>query len=170
MTENLPIHEFWPEIKKVVSRCQRSSMYCSIATIGLDGLPNLTPMGTVFLGEEQSCFFFDLYATSLSANLDRDPRLCLMAVDSAKHRWFRSFLVGQFVSPPGVRLYGEAGTRRPANPFEIGQIKARIGPVKWLKGARLLWSDFTHVRDVKLTSFRPVTYPVMMDRHWGQSP
>lgn len=30
----------------------------------------------------------------------------------------------------------------------------------------MLWSDFSHVRDITFTGFRPVHYPVMMSRLW----
>ena len=30
----------------------------------------------------------------------------------------------------------------------------------------MLWSDFSHVRDIAFSGFRPVRYPVMMEHLW----
>ena len=70
-----------------------------------------------------------------------------------------SFWRGQIVAPPGVRLYGKADPLRPATEHEIELIEARVRPTRWLKGSHMLWSGFTHVRDITFDSFRPVTHP-----------
>ncbi len=163
-TEALLKH--WPEIRRVVERGQFSSLYCSIASVGEDGTPTVTPIGTVFLGSEPSGFFFDRYTSDLGKNIDANGRICLLAVNSGKFFWLKSFLLGQFRSPPGVRLYGTAGPLREATPSELGQIESRVRSTKWLRGNRLIWSSFTHVRDLEFTSFRPVSYPAMMEHLW----
>ena len=162
----MSLDENWKKIKSVVEAGQSSSIYCSIASISEDGVPNVTPIGTVFLNDDPSGYYFDHYAAALSQNIDRNPNICLMAVNAGKWFWFKSFLGGQFVAPPGVRLYGTAGPRREASAEEIRLIEARVKPTKWLKGAQLLWSDFSHVRDIKFTSYRPVVYPKMMEGLW----
>lgn len=156
----------WQKIKSVVETGQASTIYCSIASISDDGAPNVTPIGTVFLNDSPSGYYFDHYATALPQNIDRNPNICLMAVNAGKWFWLKSFLTGQFVAPPGVRLYGTAGPKREATSKEIDLIEARVRPTKWLKGSRLLWSNFTHVRELKFTSYRPVVYPKMMDHLW----
>jgi hypothetical protein len=163
---NKTIEESWPEICRVILRGQRSSLYCSIASVGDDGTPSVTPIGTVFLRDDMSGFFFDRYTSSLGRNIDVNGRICLLAVNSSRPFWLRSFLLGRFSSPPGVRLYGTAGPLRAATPDELSQIQRRVRPTMWLKGARLIWSSFTHVRDLEFTSFRPVTYPKMMEHLW----
>jgi uncharacterized protein len=156
----------WPEIQRVVEIGQRSSLYCSIATVGADGVPNVTPIGTVFLNPTPGGFFFDRYTSTLAASLDSNNGICLLAVDSRKIFWLRSLLLGRFRSPPGVRLYGTAGPLRPATESELQRIEARVQSAKRLKGGRLLWSSFTHVREFTFSSFRPVSYPVMMEGLW----
>jgi len=89
-----------------------------------------------------------------------------MAVNAGFAFWLRSFFLGRFDSPPGVRLHGVVGPLRPATATGISTIERRVRPTKWLKGSRLLWTNFTHVRDIEFTSFRPVTYPVMMKGLW----
>ncbi|ARU58904.1 pyridoxamine 5'-phosphate oxidase-like FMN-binding protein [Oleiphilus messinensis] len=89
-----------------------------------------------------------------------------MAVNSGRLFWLRSLIKGQFVTPPGIRLYGKAGPIREANSEEIQKIENRVRPTKWLRGARLLWFGVTHVRDIEFTHYKPITYPVMMDGMW----
>ncbi|MBL8297714.1 MAG: pyridoxamine 5'-phosphate oxidase family protein [Rhodanobacteraceae bacterium] len=161
------LEQHWPEIQKVLRRGQASTIYCSIATINPDGTPNVTPIGTVFLRGDCTGYYFDQYATALARNLDMNPNVCVMAVNASRAYWVRSLFLGRFLTPPGVRLYGLAQPRRKATQAEISAVEARVRPTKWLKGSRMLWSDFTYVRDIRFTSFRPVSYPAMMDGLWG---
>jgi hypothetical protein len=161
------LKQHWPEIQRVLNRGQASTMYCSLATVNADGTPNITPVGTVFLRDDCTGYYFDHYAAKLSANLDANPNICVMAVNAGRLFWLRALCIGRFTSPPGVRLYGKAQSRREATLDEIAMIEKRVRPTKWLKGSRMLWSNFTHVRDIEFTSFRPVSYPVMMQGLWN---
>ncbi len=162
----MDIKTHWPEIRRVLQRAQVSTIHCSLASISPDGMPHVTPIGTVFLRDDCTGYFFDPYATGLASNLDRNPSICLMAVDAGRMFWLRSLLLGRFPRPPGVRLYGRAGVRREATADEIAAVAARVRPTRWLKGNRMLWSNFSHVRDIDFTAFRPVQYPVMMAGLW----
>ena len=162
------LKENWQKVKKVLENGQASTVYCSIATVNPDGTPHITPVGTVFLGDDQTGYFFDHYAETLGENIDTNPNVCIMAVNGGKIYWFRSLFKGKFVSPPGVRLYGKVGPIRPATAEEIEKIERRVKPAKLLKGARMLWTDFTHVRDIEFTSYKPITYPMMMDGMWSE--
>ncbi|MGF6886295.1 hypothetical protein ABIA39_000262 [Nocardia sp. GAS34] len=156
----------WEQVRRVVARAQRSTGHFAIASVGADGMPNVTPVGTLFLREDHTGYYFDQYTDALARNLDAEPRMCLMAVDSGSLFWFRSLLAGRFGAPPGVRLYGTASARRPATTAELELVRRRVRPMRLLKGGRLLWSDFTHVRDITFTEVRPVRYPVMMSHLW----
>jgi hypothetical protein len=164
----LRIADHWKEIQRVVQHGQASSLYCSIASASPDGIPNITPIGTVFLRDNGTGFYFDQYTSLLSQNLETNPNVCLMAVNASAKFWFLSLFGGRFRSPPGVRLYGTAGALRPATEEELQRVRRRVGLARRLKGGRMLWSNFSHVRDVQFTSFRPVQYPVMMDGMWTQ--
>lgn len=159
----MSIKENWQGIRKSLEDGQASTIYCSIATINPDGTPHITPVGTVLLRDDQTGYFFDHYAKSLGSNIDQNPNICVMAVNAGRIYWLRSLIKGRFISSPGVRLYGKAGPVRPATPEEIARIERRVKSTRWLKGSRKLWSDFTHVRDIEFSSYKPVAYPVMME-------
>lgn len=156
----------WRTIQEIVVRAKRSSMYCAIASVDSDGAPHITPVGTVFLRDDRTGFYFDQYTSALASNIGADPRVCLMAVDTGRLFWLRSLLAGRFVAPPGVRLFGTAGPPRAATEFELEQVKRSVRKTQWLKGSRMLWSDFSHVRVIAFNGFRPVRYPVMMAHLW----
>lgn len=158
----------WSDIRRVVAQAQASSMHVAIACCaGPDGTPSVSPMGTLFLRSDCSGFYFDRYPGLLSDSVDRDSRVCVMAVNTGKLFWLRSLWRGRFGSVPGVRLYGTAGPLRPASRDELQAVEERVRSARWLKGGRLLWSSFSHVRDLRFTSFRPVVYPVMMEGLWS---
>jgi len=163
------IKEQWQKIKRVLEQGQASSIYCSIATISPDNTPHITPVGTVFLRNDQSGYFFDHYAQSLGDNIDQNPNVCIMAVNAGRWFWLRSLLKGKFVAEPGIRLYGKVGPKREATAEEIAKIEKRVKGSMWMKGARLLWTDFTHVRDIEFTDYKPITYPMMMDGMWTEA-
>ena len=165
-SDSYNIAEHWPQIARLVSRGQASTIYCSMASVNPDGTPNVTPVGTVFLRDNPSGYYFDHYTSALARNLDANPNICVMAVNAGRLFWLRSLALGRFTSPPGVRLYGTVGALRPATANEIQQVQRRVRSTKWLKGNRLLWAQLTQVRDIAFTTFRPVTYPVMMNGLW----
>lgn len=167
--DGMRMEDHWQEIKRVVARAQASSIHCAIASVAPDGMPHITPLGTVFLRDDMTGYYFDQYANGLAQNIASGSRICLMAVDTAKGFWFKSLLRGRFISPPGIRLYGTVGELRAATEQELASVRRRVGAARWLKGGRLIWSDFSQVRDIRFTSFKPVTYPTMMDGLWQSS-
>lgn len=72
----------WQRITQVIASAQRASMHCSIATVDPTGQPNITPIGTVFLLENQTGFFFDTYSESFKQNIPHNDKACLQAVNS----------------------------------------------------------------------------------------
>lgn len=156
----------WPEIVRTVTAGQKTCLHSAIATVSPDGAPNIAPIGTVFLHDAPGGFFFDRHTTATAENLAHNPAICLLAVNAAKPLWLRSFLRGRFAAAPGVRLYGTAGPLRAATAAEINAVYHRIGFMRRLPGGRLIWNDFTHVRELSFTGFRPVRYPEMMQNLW----
>ncbi|NNG76698.1 pyridoxamine 5'-phosphate oxidase family protein [Acinetobacter sp. ANC 4277] len=152
----------WRHIRKVMENTQKAAMHCSIATVDAQLQPTITPIGTLFLRENQTGFFFDTYAESFKENLPQNKKACIQAINSSRLFWLKSLFKGEFSDYPGVRLYVKIGELRPATNEELAQIAQRIQSLKWTKGSQLIWSDFTQVRDFSVHSFRWVKYPKMM--------
>ncbi|WP_421845170.1 pyridoxamine 5'-phosphate oxidase family protein [Mycobacterium sp.] len=91
--------ESWRTIRETVARAKQSSMHCAIASVDPDGTPHITPVGTVFLRDDRTGFYFDQYTSALARNIEADPRVCLMAVDTGRLFWLRSLLAGRFIAP-----------------------------------------------------------------------
>lgn len=100
--------------------------------------PGRTPVGTVLLRDDHTGFYFDQYTSALARNVDADPRVCLMAVDTGRLFWLRSLLAGRFIAPPGVRLYGTVGALRPATQPELAHVRRNVRKTQWLKGGKML--------------------------------
>ncbi len=153
-----PAHDTrdWPGTRRMFRRAFRSSFHYSIASVAVDGSPHVTPIASVLLTEPGRGIFFDIFTAQLSANLDRDPRICVMAVDSSRRFWFASLRRGRFIEPPALRLVGTAGPRRPATAVEQERWLRRVRPIRRLKGHDLLWGELPLVRDLTFENAMPV--------------
>jgi len=153
----------WAMAKEMFRRAFRSSFHYAIATVGEDGAPHITPIGSILLNDPGRGIFFDIFTSQLSQNLDRDPRLCVMAVDSGKSFWLSSLTRGRFTGPPALRLTATAGPRRQATPTEQQRWLRRVRPARRLKGHQLLWGNLTHVRDLTFHTPLPVHLGTMTE-------
>ncbi|MFI7669323.1 pyridoxamine 5'-phosphate oxidase family protein [Nocardia sp. NPDC049526] len=84
------LDDHWDQIREIVTRGRRSTGHFTIASVGPDSMPNATPVGTVFLRDDCTGFYFDQYTSALAANLEVNPWVCLMAVDHPvmmSHLW-----------------------------------------------------------------------------------
>ncbi|MGC4060888.1 MAG: pyridoxamine 5'-phosphate oxidase family protein [Aquabacterium sp.] len=152
----------WPLIRQVFEAGLRASRHCAIASVNAQGRPHVTPIGFIFLRDDKTAFYFEQYTRALPANFEHSRQVCLMTVNGGAGFWLRSLWRGRFLSYPGIRLYGEVGERRKANPQELATLAARIGGARHLRGSKLIWSDLAHVRDIRITGVEPVKYPRMM--------
>ncbi|MCH4244851.1 pyridoxamine 5'-phosphate oxidase family protein [Acinetobacter gerneri] len=153
----------WNAIKNVFAQAQKANMHANIASVSKEGIPNITPIGTVFLNDNGTGILFDSFSQQLAENLKQNHNVCISAVNSSKVFWLSSFIKGQFNSYPGVRLYATLGDLRPATDEEKLKVETRIQSLKWTRGSKLIWSDFNHVREFHINDFRWVRYPNMMD-------
>ncbi len=159
----LELGAHWPEIKAAFEAGIKSSRHCAIASVGADGYPHVTPIGFVFLRDDFSAYYFEEYTKRLRENVEHNPRVCLLLVNSGALFWLRSLYKGRFAAAPGIRLRGLAGERRPAREEEKAAYRARVKSLRSLKGYQLIWRDLSHVREIKLESCEPVAYPGMTD-------
>ncbi len=134
----------------------RGVPYCALATVNEDGSPRVTPLGTLFLAEDTRGFYFELYSRHMSQNLDRDPRICVLVVNTRMSLWGRAILRGRFQRLPAARLMGTAGKKRDATSAEMDALRKPTAPLRFFKGYPFFWGNMKQVREVHFDAIEPV--------------
>jgi len=148
--ESETLEKGWLAIRKVFRNSFSSSFHFAIASVNSDGSPHVTPIGSLLLDKAtQTGVYFEIFTTQLRRNIETNPNICVLAVNSGIRFWLKSLLFGRFSKAPATRLYGVAGKRREARPTEVQRWKKQTGYLKRFKGYKLLWGNLTHVREVK---------------------
>jgi hypothetical protein len=160
------IGKHWKTIKMVFQECRGSSTHYAVATVNADGSPRVTPIGALFLREDKTGFYFDEFPVHMSGNLERDPRVCILAVNSNPQFWQKSLVAGRFETPPGVRLMGTMGKKRSGTEEEIAMWQDHVKMARGTKGHDILWKDMRMVRDIYFDSFEPVSCGEMTQDLW----
>ena len=146
----------WRIIRRVFRDGFASGFHFAVASVGEDGAPRLAPIGSLLLGEPGHGVYFEEYARGLAHDLERDPRVCVMALNSSRWELFKALWRGEVRRPFGVRLYGTAGERREATVAERELFQRRVRHLRFLRGHRLLWGKLRVVRAVRFHAFDPV--------------
>jgi len=160
------IGKHWETIQRVFEQSLESSLHYAVATVNNDGSPRVTPIGALFLRQDRTGFFFDVFSVNMSKNLDDNPQVCVLAVNSHTSYWRRSFISGKCEDPPSVRLMGIAGKKREATAKEVTLWKNHVAFARGMKGYELLWGDMRFVRDLYFESFEPVNMGEMTKDLW----
>jgi len=126
-------------------------MHFSIASVNEDNQPTVTPIGSLFLNDNQTGFYFEKFATKLKLNGELNKYVCILAVNSGVWFWLKSLFKMNFDEFPAVKLYGELGIKREATEKEYRAFQRRVRQTKRLKGSRYLWQDMSMVREIKFT-------------------
>ncbi|SME90332.1 DUF2867 domain-containing protein [Desulfovibrio gilichinskyi] len=142
----------WPEVIALFNKVQ----YASVATVDADGYPRITPIGSILFSGEGRGYYFEKFPKSMRSNLDRDPRMTIMAVAPRFGFWFGALWHGKFQSQPAIRLVCEAGGRRKATFEEVEAWLSKVSMFRHLKGHSLLWKDMSMVREFKVIRVEPV--------------
>lgn len=157
--------EEWSKVRAVCRAGFLSSFHYAVATVDAQGRPHVSPIGSVKLNRDRTGFFFEIFAQRTSRNLDTNPALTILAVNSGRVFWLRSLWKGQFLQPPGTRLLATAGPSREAKPEEIQWWRKVVRPARFLKGHDLLWGDdllaHTRVRDFTVHEAQPLRLGAM---------
>jgi hypothetical protein len=160
----------WRTLRRLFASAFATSRCYAIATIGPDGAPHVTPIGALILRGAGRAFFFEEFTRQLGANLDRDPRVCVLAVDAGRWLWLRALFSGRFPRPPAVRLRGRVlGPARPATEAEKALWLRRVRSLRPLPGYRLLWADMARVRELVFEEVEPVETGAMTAGLWAEA-
>lgn len=141
----------WDIIRTHFRKSFSSSLHISIASVDSDGNPNVTPIGSLFLNNNQTGFYFEKYTAKLPLNSKSNRKICALGVNSNKWFWVKSLFKEKFKHSPAIQLYGELGVQRSATENEIRALKRRMRSTKSLKGHKYLWNDMKYVREIRFT-------------------
>jgi uncharacterized protein len=160
--------EQWEIIRRLFSKTFQSSFHYAVATVNANGAPHVAPIGSLILRDTGRGFFFEEYLGATARNFQQDKRICILAVHTSRWLFFKSLLLGRFISPPAIRLAGTVGEKREATPEELKLFHRRVGRYSFLKGYDLLWSRLRFVRDVTFDTALPVRAGVVTAGLWPE--
>ena len=160
--------DVWQQVRTTLRRTRWRSLHCAVASVGPDGQPHLTPIGSIQLTGPGRGTYLNAVSVELGRNIDRDPRITLMAVDSGRRTWLAALLRGRFNAPPGLRLIGTAGPERPPTDKELSSFQSRVRLLIRTRGGNRLWGRHEHfrARDLTFTQVVPVGLPHMTADLW----
>jgi hypothetical protein len=141
----------WKGIRRLFAQVFRSSLHYSMATVTAEGLPHVTPVGSLILREPGRAIYFEEFTQRMPLNFRDNQHVCVLAVRSGLAFWLGALLRGGFRTPPAIRLHGRVGAQRPASDAEIQLWHRRVGKLRFTRGYRLMWEGMRTVRDVAFT-------------------
>jgi len=141
----------WISIRQHFNKSFRSNFYISIASVDSENNPTVTPIGSLFLNDNQSGFYFEKYPSKLRIHAKTNQNICALGVNSSALFWLRSLFKGKFGAYPAIKLYGQLGERRKATEKETSRLNRRMKATKGLKGNKYLWGKMEFVREIIFT-------------------
>ena len=141
----------WNIIRRHFNKSFSSNFYVSVASVDAENNPTVTPIGSLFLNDNQTGFYFEKFPSKLPEHAMNNPKVCLLGVNSGRIFWLKGLFREKFTDFPAIKLYGELGERRKATEQEINGLNRRMKATKGLKGNTYLWGKMEFVRDIKFT-------------------
>jgi len=141
----------WNKIRAHFNLSFRSNFYVSIASVDAENNPTVTPIGSLFLNDNQTGFYFEKFPTKLPIHARSNNNICVLGVNSSTLFWLKSLFKGAFENYPAIKLYGELGEKRKATEKETSRLKRRMRATKGLKGNKYLWSEIEFIREITFT-------------------
>jgi hypothetical protein len=138
----------WNNIRKHFSKSFKSSLHVSIASVDSENNPTVTPIGSLFLNNDQTGFYFEKFPTKLPVNINANSNICVLGVNSSKWFWVKSLFNEKFSSTPAIKLYGALGNKRKASEDEIRALMRRMRSTNKLKGHKYLWGKMDSIREI----------------------
>ena len=153
----------WDAIRKHFSKSFSQNLFIPIASVDSDNNPTVTPIGSLFLNDTQTGFYFEKYPTKLPLNAKINQNICALAVNSNKWFWLKSLFKGKFKTNPAIKLYGHLGERRQATEKEFSRLNRRMKVTNGLKGNTYLWKKMDYVREIAFTKVETINLGKMTD-------
>ena len=153
----------WKTIRKHFNKSFSQNLFISIASVDAINNPTVTPIGSLFLNDNQTGFYFEKYPTKLPVNAKTNTNICALAVNNSKWFWFKSLYKAKFKTNPAIKLYGELGARRKATEQEINRLNRRMKSTNGLKGNTYLWKKMYYVRNITFTKAEAINLGKMTE-------
>lgn len=147
----MDIYTDWDKIRKHFNKSFSSNFYVSIASVDQDNNPTVTPIGSLFLNDNQTGFYFEKFPTKLPEHAKSNPKVCLLGVNSGRLFWIKALFRERFSDYPAIKLYGELGARRKATEKDLARLNRRMKITNGLRGNTYLWKKMEFVREIKFT-------------------
>ena len=147
----MDINTDWKKIREHFNKSFRSNFYVSIASVDSKNNPTVTPIGSLFLNDNQTGFYFEKFPSKLPEHANNNPNVCLLAVNSGRLFWLKALFREKFSDFPAIKLYGELGAKRKATEKDIKRLNRRMKITKGLKGSTYMWGNMEFVREIKFT-------------------
>lgn len=150
---------------------------CFAATVSPDGMPNLSPKGTIRVWDDRHLFFLDLASPGTRANLQARPWLELNVVDQLSRRGYRFF--GPATIHVGDAVFEEAARRvlseeRAATPvaavvrLALERAAPLVSPGYWRvsdeRAMRALWRERRAALDQEFEAYLAQGEPFRVSR------
>jgi len=160
------IESNWQGIRRVFGQAFQTSLHYSMATVTPEGLPHVTPVGSLMLRKPGQAIYFEEFTQRMPLNFRDNQHVCVLAVRSGLAFWLWSLFRGGFKTPPAIRLYGTVGASRAATDDEIHAWQRRVGRLRFTRGHRMMWANMRTVRDVYLTRAEGIHLGEMTRECW----
>lgn len=151
----------WEKIRQHFRQCFKSNFHVSIASVDSENNPTVTPIGSLFLNNNQTAFYFEKYPSKLPQHANERKNICVLAVNSGNWFWIKSLFRGKFSDYPGIKLYGRLGERRKATQLEINRLNRRMKLTKSLIGNTYLWGNMEFIREIKFIKAEKINLGMM---------
>lgn len=141
----------WQNIRRLFAQAFRTSFHYSMATVTPDGLPHVTPVGSLMLTTPGRAIYFEEFTRRMPLNFRDNQHVCVLAVRTGAIFWLRSLVRGGFRTPPAIRLHGTVGAPRAASADELHRWQRRVRRLAFTRGHRMMWANMRTVRDVHIS-------------------
>jgi hypothetical protein len=145
------ITQDWKKIRTHFNKSFSSNFHISVASVDAENNPTVTPIGSLFLNDNQSGFYFEKFPKKLPLHAKMNKKVCLLGVNSSRLFWLGALFKEKFSDYPAIKLYGELGERRLGTEQETKRLNRRMRMTKGLKGNSYLWGKMEYVHDINFT-------------------
>ena len=147
----MDIKNDWNKIRKHFNKSFSSNFHISIGSVDSENNPTVTPIGSLFMNDNQTGFYFEKFPSKLPEHAKNNPKVCLLGVNSGRVFWIKALFREKFSDYPAIKLYGELRERRKATEKEIERLNRRMKVTNRLKGNTYLWKKMEFVREIQFT-------------------